>query len=153
MLRSLKEIKGYSIRATDGDIGSIHDFYFDDAIWVVRYMLVDTGKWLPGRKVLLSPAPAGRADRPNQAVPVALRRRQVEDSPGIDTDQPISRQQEVELTTHCGWPVYWGDPFASPGVTMAPLSAASMAPVVEIPEEVVWPHPQIGRRPSRTQCE
>ena len=62
MLRSLKELQGYTISATDGDIGSVHDFYFDDQHWTVRYLVVDTGGWLSGRRVLVSPLALGRPD-------------------------------------------------------------------------------------------
>lgn len=135
MLRSLKELKGYSIRATDGEIGSIADFYFDDGVWLVRYVVVDTGKWLPGRQVLLSPVSAGTPDWEEKSIPVHLTRNQVEDSPDIETDQPISRQIERQLSSHYGWPVYWGDPFLSQGLAASPLGAAGVGPSVEAPPE------------------
>ena len=59
MLRSMKDLEGYEIRATDGPIGHVEDFYFDDAAWVIRYLVVDTGTWLSGRKVLISPIAMG----------------------------------------------------------------------------------------------
>lgn len=55
MLRSIEELRGYTIGAIDGDIGSVDDFYFDDERWAVRYLVADTGGWLGGRKVLITP--------------------------------------------------------------------------------------------------
>ena len=59
MLRSMNDLEGYAIRATDGDIGHVKDFYFDDDAWVVRYLVVATGTWLSSRKVLLSTVAIG----------------------------------------------------------------------------------------------
>lgn len=55
MLRSMNDLENYTIRATDGTIGHVTDFYFDDERWVIRYLVVDTGSWLASRKVLISP--------------------------------------------------------------------------------------------------
>ncbi|MCE5328365.1 MAG: PRC-barrel domain-containing protein [Planctomycetaceae bacterium] len=108
MLRSLKELLGYSIRATDGDVGKVLDFYFDDRKWTVRYMVVDTGRWLSGRQVLLSPQSFGKPDWTERIVPVNLTRDAIEHSPPIDTDQPVSRQYEEMIALHYGWAPYWG---------------------------------------------
>ncbi len=110
MLRSLNKLIGYKIEATDGDIGSVQDFYFHDDTWTIRYLVVDTGKWLPGRLVLLSPVAitAGEPDWSNHRFPVALTKKQIEESPSAGTDRPVSRQYETELHKYYGWPVYWG---------------------------------------------
>jgi hypothetical protein len=55
MLRTMNDLQDYAIRATDGTIGQVKDFYFDDETWVIRYLVVDTGSWLSSRKVLISP--------------------------------------------------------------------------------------------------
>jgi uncharacterized protein YrrD len=107
MLRSLKELSGYSIQATDGEIGKASEFYFDDKSWIIRYMVVDTGPWLLGRKVLISPYALGQPEWATHLFPVMLTRQQVEESPAIDTDRPVSRQQEVMLREHYRWPSYW----------------------------------------------
>lgn len=107
MLRSLEDLGRYTISALDGDIGTGHDFYFDDESWNIRYLVVDTGLWLPGRKVLIDPTAFGQPDWESEKFPVMLTQEQVENSPEIDTDKPISRQQEAELRTHYGWPDYW----------------------------------------------
>lgn len=107
-LRSVKELEGYSIRATDDQIGSVHEFLFDDDQWTIRYMVVDTGGWLSGRKVLISPIALGTADWQAQALSVNLSRQQVEESPDITTEQPVSRQHELELANYYGYRPYWG---------------------------------------------
>jgi hypothetical protein len=107
MLRSTKELRGYAIRASDGEIGKVHEFYFDDLAWVVRYLVVDTSRWLPGRKVLLWPGILDQPDWETQSLPVRLTKEQVENSPPISSDEPVSRQMEVDLHTYYGWTPYW----------------------------------------------
>lgn len=107
MLRSLNEISGYRILATDGDIGNVHDFFFDDEIWAIRYIVVDTGTWLPGRKVLLVPSAAKQPEWKNQTIPVRLTKEQVKESPEIDSEKPVSRQAEIELYKHFKLEPYW----------------------------------------------
>jgi len=103
MLRSLKEVKGYGILAKDGPIGSVHDFFFDDRIWAVRYIVADTGSWLPGKKVLLVPSAVGRPSRETRALPVALMKEQVKNSPDIDAEKTVSRQREIEFHKSYLW--------------------------------------------------
>src|SRR5690349_25144073 len=106
MLHNINELKGYSISATDGEIGQVEDFYFDDDKWVVRYLVVDTGKWLPGRKVLISPVSVAREGTNDKAIRVNLSREQVERAPGTDDDPPASRQFEAGLARYYGNPFY-----------------------------------------------
>ena len=91
MLRSVGSLKGYTISATDGDIGELVDLFFDDQRWTVRYLAVDTGGWLVGRKVLISPVSLGKVDWQARQLNAALTRQQVEDSPNIDIHKPVSR--------------------------------------------------------------
>jgi len=107
MLRSTEKLGGFTILATDGEIGKIDEFYFDDETWTVRYLVVETGKWLFGRKVLLSPTVMGQVNWNSETLSVSLTKEQVEKSPDIDTDKPVSRQQEIELSVHYGWLPYW----------------------------------------------
>ena len=116
-VRSLNDLVGYRIAAEDGEIGKVHDFFFDDEIWSVRYMVVDTGHWLPGRKVLLSPSVIKRLDWEAKSFGVALTREKVKTSPDIDTDKPVSRQREIELATHYNWTPLWTAEGAWPAVT------------------------------------
>jgi len=108
MKRRVKDLLGYTIRAKDGDIGHVKDFYFDDVTWVLRYLVADTGKWLPGRKVLLSPNALEKPDWDNMVFPVNLTMNKVENSPGIDEHKPVSRQHESRLFKYFGWQPYWG---------------------------------------------
>ncbi len=108
MLRTLKDFQKCAIGASDGDIGHVKDLYFDDDAWAIRYLVVDTGAWLPGRKVLISPISIQAADWSAHRLPAALTREQVKHSPDIDTDQPVSRQHEVEYLGYYGFLNYWG---------------------------------------------
>lgn len=131
MIRSLNDLLDYAINATDGVIGSVTDVYLDDAGWTVRYLVVDTGTWLPGRKVLL---PADVLEAPatdSRQFPVRLTRKQVEDSPGIDTERPVSRQEEETLVGYFGVQPYW-------------LSATLVGPAA-IPPTAVPPAADAGR--------
>jgi len=110
MLRSLKEITKYKIVAKDDDVGSVRDFFFDDGSWAVRYLVADTGKWLPGRRVLLAPVAISGIDWSARQLHVSLNRKQIENSPGVESDRPVSRQKERELSLYYGWPIYWGAP-------------------------------------------
>jgi len=109
MLRSAKEMQGYAVEATDGAIGHVKDFYLDDAKWVIRYLVVDTGGWLSSRKVLVSPIAVGTPDWEQKLLPVSISKEQVRNSPSIDTEQPVSRQHEIAYAAHYGYPNYWGD--------------------------------------------
>jgi uncharacterized protein YrrD len=108
MLRNVKELRGYVIRATDGVIGAVDDLYFDDDTWAIRYLIVDTGSWLSGRKVLISPLAIGQPDWMGQQLPVSLTKARVEHSPDIDTRKPVSRQHEAEYFGYYDYPYYWG---------------------------------------------
>lgn len=110
MLHSVKMLQGFTVHATDGDIGTIRDVYFDDARWAIRYLVVDTGGWLLGRRVLISPISFHHPDWQARAIHVALTREQVKGSPSIDADKPISRQQEEEFFRHYDYPLYWAGP-------------------------------------------
>ena len=99
-MRNVKDLRGYAIRATDGVIGTVDDFYFDDEHWGIRYLVVDTGTWLSGRKVLISPMAIGSPDWMIQQLPVSLTKAQVTRSPDIDTRKPVSRQHEAEYSRY-----------------------------------------------------
>ena len=108
MLRSIEELRGYTIGAIDGDIGSVDDFYFDDERWAVRYLVADTGGWLGGRKVLITPPALREPDWQGGRLWVELTKDQIENGPDIDTDKPVSRQHEAEYYGYYGYPYYWG---------------------------------------------
>jgi uncharacterized protein YrrD len=107
MLRSIRALYGDTLRATDGEIGHIKDFYFDDQTWAVRYLVADTGSWLPGRLVLISPHIFTNFDLDGICRGVNLTRKQIEDSPAIASHKPVSRQFEEDYYRYYGWPYYW----------------------------------------------
>jgi hypothetical protein len=108
MLHAYKNMKGYVISATDGNIGHVKDVYFDDETWCVRYLVVDTGTWLSSRKVLISPISIGQANWDDKLLPVSITKDQVANSPDIKTQKSVSRQQEILLLEYYGYPYYWG---------------------------------------------
>jgi hypothetical protein len=107
MLRSMNSLAGYAILATDGEIGKVDDFFFDDQTWGVAYLVVKLGGLLTGRQVLLPPTALGQPDWEKKQFPVAYTMKQVEESPDVDLDKPISRQHEEELFRYFGWTPYW----------------------------------------------
>jgi len=106
MLRSVKEIVGYVLAASDGEIGRCDDFLFDDRDWGVRFMVAKTSKWLPGRKVVVSPAFLDEPDWASRRLPVHLTKQQIEDSPPLDEHAPVSRAYEIEYRRHYSLPPY-----------------------------------------------
>jgi hypothetical protein len=126
VLRNSNELQGCAIRALDGLIGHVTDCYFDDQRWVLRYLIVETGSWLASRKVLISPFAIGEPDWSARVLPVSITMEQVRNSPDIDTDQPVSRQHELQYLRHFDYPYYWlGDGFwgsaAFPGAMLTGL--------------------------------
>jgi len=107
MLKNSGILKGFAIHATDGELGAVSDLYFDDDSWTIRYLTVDTGGWLGGRRVLISPISVRSVDWPGKRLDVALTRKQVENSPDINLHQPVSRQHEAEYFGYYGYPYYW----------------------------------------------
>jgi hypothetical protein len=110
VLTNTKHLNGFTIRATDGEIGTVKEFYFDDQTWAVRYLVVDTGGWLGGRVVLISPISVFNIDWEGRRFDVVLRKEQVENSPAIDTHKPVSRQHEAAYFGYYGYPYYWEGP-------------------------------------------
>ncbi|NDP40392.1 MAG: PRC-barrel domain containing protein [Rhodoferax sp.] len=108
MLHQTKDLQNLSIGATDGAIGDVTDFYFDDDAWVIRYLVVDAGSWLSSRKVLISPIATGKPDWEHKRLPVSLTREQVKNSPDIDTNMPVTRQHETDYLDYYSYPYYWG---------------------------------------------
>lgn len=118
MLLSAKYLTNYSIEAKDGNIGQVHSFLFDDQKWIIRYLVVDTGLWLSGRKVLITPSAIGKPEGQMRVFPVDLNKEEIKKSPDIDTDKPVSREQEQDLHKYYNWAAYWGGPL---GLAVTPL--------------------------------
>lgn len=126
MLRSAMEIRGYGIDAIDGEIGKVHDLFFDDARWTVRYIVVDTGNWLPGRRVLISPTSLNEPDWMQRMLSVSLTQDKISKSPSVASDKPVSRQLERDLVSYFDWPVYW----APAAYTVGAMGSGSPPPPV-----------------------
>ncbi len=133
MLRSVRELYGYVIRALDGDIGTVRDFYFGDRDWVVRYLVADTGNWLVDRLVLLSTVSLGQPDWERHEFPVRLTKEQVEHSPAVDAAEPVSRRMEEELHEYYGWPFYWSGAGAAMAMTAERMAAREEHAAIEGP--------------------
>ena len=108
MLRTVQNLESFGVEATDGRIGQLVDFYFDDEFWAVRFLVVKTDEWASGRTVLISPLAIGRPDAAARVLPAMVTREQVRTSPDVDTRKPVSRQHEVENYGYYGYPFYWG---------------------------------------------
>lgn len=133
MLRSIKSLIGFTMGATDGEIGKVKDFYFDDQTWKVRYLVLETGNWLFGRKVLLSPVALQTPNWDARIFPVNLTKDQIKHSPDIDADKPISKEQEDELHSHYSWPYYEG---AGVGFMTTGMVGGVVAPGIPFEESI-----------------
>ena len=110
MLIKAKTLKGYALHSLDGEIGKVKEFYFDDQHWAIRYLVADTGNWLTGRQVLISPHALAAVSTQEQHIAINLTKQQIEDSPSLDSDKPVSRQFEEAYYGYYGWPMYWDGP-------------------------------------------
>lgn len=99
------------IVATDGDAGTVEDVYFDDEKWVIRHLQIDTGGWLTGRKVLVSPIAVTETDWDEERMHINLTREEIRNGPGIDSHKPVSRRHEEDVYRHFGYPYYWTGPY------------------------------------------
>ncbi len=139
MLRTVDSLNGYTIQATDDELGSVKEVYFDDERWGVRYLVVETGSWLSSRKVLISPYSIRNIDDEDETIEVSLTRDQVKNSPDIDTHQPISRQLEGDFSQYYGYGNYWTGPYlwGVAGYPEFPLpEGGNVPPVAERPEDL-----------------
>jgi hypothetical protein len=141
MLRSIKQLYGDKLGASDGEIGHVKDFYFDDQNWAIRYLVADTGSWLTGRQVLISPHSLGRLDQAGKVLRVNLTRKQIEQSPSIESHKPVSRQYEEEYYRYYGWPFYWhGD--ALWGMSGVPILGMEAKPLPSESATTRGPQPE-----------
>jgi hypothetical protein len=127
MIRSVKQMKRFELVAADGRIGAVDDFYFDDERWAIRYVIVDTGRWLSGPQVVVSPLSVSRTDWAEQRLLLSISRDQVRASPAIDTHLPVSRRHERNYLDYYGYPYYWGH---------AGLWGAHPRPMLPTPEQI-----------------
>jgi uncharacterized protein YrrD len=127
MLHSIQQRYGEKLRATDGEIGHVRDFYFDDKTWTIRYLVADTGGWLTGRLVLISPHALGHLYPEGKVLLVNLTRKQIEGSPSIDEHKPVSRQHEEEFHRYYGYP-YYAESWPLGGLASYPVVAPPPPP-------------------------
>lgn len=114
-LHRLSELRRYDLYAADGKIGPLEDVYFDDSTWTVRYIVVNTGGWLIGKRVLISTVAVGGVDEEKSEISIELSREQIKGGPPLDSDKPVSRQYEADYFRYYGWPPYWETvPFSPP---------------------------------------
>jgi hypothetical protein len=133
MLWDASAIIGYAIEASDGRLGTVSDLLFDDFGWIIRWLVVDTGHWLPGRKVLLPLSALGQPDSRLRHFPVKLTMQRVKDSPDVATDRPVSRQIEAQVHDYFGWDPYWSG--SSPAMSNA-MATRFVMPLYE-PQPIV----------------
>ena len=111
MLNKAKTLQGYKLHSLDGEIGTVKEFYFDDKHWAIRYLVTDSGYWLTDRQVLISPYAIVVVNTEEQYIAIELTKKQIEDSPPLKSDKPVSRQFEKTYFGYYGWPMYWGGPY------------------------------------------
>lgn len=134
MLRNIRNLIGYSIHATDGDLGKVDDLLFDDQKWAVRYLIVNCGGWLVRKKVMISPLSILRIDRETKRLDLNLTQQDLERSPDLDLDTPVSRQKEAEFFRYYRWPYYWTGAgiWGSPAAPEShPVESTSKGPFLE----------------------
>lgn len=139
MKYNAESLVGFTMGAIDGEIGKVKEFYFDDETWTIRYLIVDTGNWLYGRVVLISPDALMAPDWENKIFPVNLTKEQITNSPDINTDLPVSRQEEIKLHKYYPWVAYWGGGYYGGGsgpVTMGADPLAAGLPFDEFTEKL-----------------
>jgi hypothetical protein len=107
MLNKATILKGYKLDCIDGEFGKVEEFYFDDHHWTIRYLVANTGNWLKGRQVLISPHALVAAIKAEKHIAVDLTKKKIEDSPSLNSDKPVSRQFEESYHGYYGWPMYW----------------------------------------------
>jgi len=109
MLIKVKTFKGYKLDSKDGEVGKVKEFYFDDNYWAIRYLVADTGNWLAGQQVLISPYVLTSVNTVSESINIDLNKKQIEDSPSLQSDMPVSRQFENDYFGYYGLPAYWSD--------------------------------------------
>jgi hypothetical protein len=116
MQRNLNSLLSMKLKGTDGEIGKLKDFYFDDISWTIRHLILKTGSWFSERDVLISPDAVIHSNWEPGIIPVRLTKDQMLKSPDIETDKPVARQQEIEIYGHNLWQPYWGNTFYTTGL-------------------------------------
>lgn len=145
MFTTSTDLKGLVVRATDGELGTVDELYFDDETWGIRYLTLETGGWLGERQVLISPMSVLQIDWPSRRIDVKLTRKQIENSPNIDRHKPVSRQHEAAYLGYYGYPYYWDGPYMwgsvyYPGELGTPMTLSQQAVAERIQRESADTH-------------
>lgn len=106
-LRSAKEVAGYHVGSSDGEIGHIADFIVDDETWTIRYLVVDTSNWWFGKKVLVAPQWAQSISWAKSMVYMNLTKDAIRNSPEWNPEALLNREYEERLYSYYGRPGYW----------------------------------------------
>jgi hypothetical protein len=109
MLWNASAIEGFGVEGSDGPIGAAVDLLFEDVAWTSRWLAVDAGAWLGGRRVLLPRVALDRPDKPTRRFPVHLTRRKIGDSPYLDAGMLVSKETEAEFCAYYACEAYWED--------------------------------------------
>jgi hypothetical protein len=104
-LRACSEVEDYDIRANDGGTENIRDFIVDDSNWAIRFLVVDTRRWLPGGQVLVPTKQIEWVDWTERQVKCSLDVAQIKDSPPFDPTQPVNAEYERRLYDYYGRPI------------------------------------------------
>jgi len=128
MLRTLDDLLDAAVIAKDGEIGKVRNFLFDDRTWIIRYLVVEIGNWLDRKEVVISMNAIDPPDWERKTLRTALTREQVRHSPDVDSQKPVSRQQEIAMGKYFGWPPYWKST-ANPDFRTGSLPAGREYPV------------------------
>ncbi len=111
MQRDIISLTGYNMEATDGHVGKVEEFYFEDNTWLIRYLILKTGNWFVYRKAIIAQQAIVKSESRPGIFPVNLSKEQIWASPDTDTDKPVSRQQDIQLYGHYAWQRYGGSGF------------------------------------------
>jgi hypothetical protein len=107
MLRPVKNILNYKILATDGEIGGVSDLIVDDQEMKLRYLVIDTGSWLPGKKVVLSTAWISSVVPQKETVVMNIEKKRIQEAPEYRPDAELDREYETQLHDYYRFPYYW----------------------------------------------
>jgi hypothetical protein len=127
MLQLISPLKGFALQATDGSIGTVVDFLFDDVSWKVRWLVVDCGAWLKGRKVLIHPPAVSYSGLEDERFGINLTKVQVEGSPNWREHEPVSQQMQSQVYAYYGWASDWS------GAYLGSMTGAMASPMLTPP--------------------
>ncbi len=113
MYYTTETINGFRVMAEGGEVGRIHDCFFDESSRHIRYLVVRTGSWLLGRDVIIVPSHVRDLSLEDEQLTTDLTKDELKNSPDVDTEKPISRRREIEYLSYYGMPMYWG---SMPGI-------------------------------------